>query len=42
MLDAVPPAADAWTDGQMDPQVESWFAPRAVFDRLNRVALDVV
>jgi hypothetical protein len=41
LLDGVPPAADAWADGQMDPAVDGWFAHRATFDHLGRVAVDV-
>lgn len=41
LLDGVPPAADAWGDGEMDPEVEGWFAHRAAFDHLARVAVDV-
>ncbi|MFZ6005763.1 MAG: hypothetical protein ACOYXM_17705 [Actinomycetota bacterium] len=42
LLDGVPPAADAWGDGEMDPEVEGWFAHRATFDQLERVAVDIV
>ena len=31
LLAGVPPAADAWGDGEMDPEVEGWFAHRAAF-----------
>ena len=41
LLAGVPPAADAWGDGEMDPEVEGWFAHRAAFDHLDRVAVDV-
>ena len=41
LLDGVPPAADAWGDGEMDPEVEGWFAHRAAFDQLAKVAVDV-
>jgi hypothetical protein len=41
LLAGVPPAADAWGDGEMDPEVEGWFAHRAAFDHLDRVAVDL-
>lgn len=41
LLGGVPPAAEAWGEGEMDPEVEGWFAHRATFDQLALAAVDV-
>jgi AAA domain len=41
LLGSVPPEADAWLGHDRSPEIDGWFAHRAVFDQLAPLAVDV-